>query len=198
MSRSRFFPPFSLTKKGETLTPLKSPSVLVGPKAFIDKAKWFRKCFGGGIRQCGGLAVAANYALDHHLPLLPGTHDLASHLAQALAQLGVRLLVPTETHMLWLDPSPLGFDIWVLVERAKLQGLRLGGSRLVIHIQTSGAAVQELIELVRELKEEFKEQRIGMTKEEGESNLRFSKGIWDGMPEPIKAKRMGVSYGGKK
>lgn len=53
--------------------------------------------FGGGIRQSGGLAAAANYALEQHLPLLPGCHDLAQKLARALTDLGVRLLLPVET-----------------------------------------------------------------------------------------------------
>jgi threonine aldolase len=29
-------------------------SVLVGPKDFIKKARWFKKMFGGGIRQVSG------------------------------------------------------------------------------------------------------------------------------------------------
>lgn len=29
-------------------------SILVGPKDFIKKARWFKKMFGGGIRQVSG------------------------------------------------------------------------------------------------------------------------------------------------
>lgn len=71
-----------------------SPKLTLGRAA---RAKWFRKSFGGGIRQSGGLAAAANYALDHHLPKLPGTHERAQFLARGMADLGVRLLLPVET-----------------------------------------------------------------------------------------------------
>lgn len=34
-------------------------SVLVGPKDFIKRARWFKKMFGGGIRQVSPLSSAA-------------------------------------------------------------------------------------------------------------------------------------------
>ena len=91
-------------------------SVLVGSKELIStcgryyavavadcasepsaRCKWNRKMFGGGIRQSGGLAASANYALDHHLPKLPATHERARFLARSLSELGVRLMLPVET-----------------------------------------------------------------------------------------------------
>ncbi|KDN50712.1 hypothetical protein RSAG8_01210, partial [Rhizoctonia solani AG-8 WAC10335] len=39
-------------------------SVLVGSKAFIDRARWVRKSIGGGMRQSGVIAGAARAALD--------------------------------------------------------------------------------------------------------------------------------------
>lgn len=78
--------------------------LLVDERAPTDpsRSQWFRKCFGGGIRQSGGLAAAANYCLDHHLPLLAGTHELAAYLARNLADLGVHLMLPVETSELAL------------------------------------------------------------------------------------------------
>lgn len=56
----------------------------------------------------------------------------------------------------FFDPTPLGISYTELVTRAgELPSpLRLGGSRLVIHIQTSPKAVDDLIELIRVLAEE--------------------------------------------
>jgi threonine aldolase len=59
-----------------------------------EKVKWFRKAFGGGIRQCGSLSVSANYCVDNHFPKLKATHELTSYLAKALAELGAQLLLP--------------------------------------------------------------------------------------------------------
>jgi hypothetical protein len=87
-----------------------------------------------------------------------------------LNELGVRIIAPVETNMVFIDPTPLGFDLAELQERA-LEGvansapIRLGGgSRLVLHIQTAEQTVDDLIALVRHLKEEklasgFKEER---------------------------------------
>jgi len=79
------------------LPPSSMFSVLVGPAAFIKKAKHFRKLFGGGVRQSGGLAASADFALTHNFPQLKRTHVLAKRLSDALKALGARMLVEAET-----------------------------------------------------------------------------------------------------
>lgn len=58
----------------------------------------------------------------------------------------------------FFDPSPIGIDHDELAERAaKLPNpIGLGGSRLVVHIQTSPEAVDDLLALVQQLAEEKK------------------------------------------
>lgn len=74
-------------------------SCLVGTKDFIGRARWFRKLFGGGMRQTGALAASAAYALTHHFPLLPRVHALARRLESGLKELGVRITSGAETCM---------------------------------------------------------------------------------------------------
>ena len=62
-------------------------SALAGPAAFIQRARRFRKQYGGGMRQSGILAAAALHALDHHRARLAEDHDNARALAQGLAVL---------------------------------------------------------------------------------------------------------------
>lgn len=62
-------------------------SVLAGSEARIDEARFYRKMFGGGMRQSGILAAAGLYALDHHRPYLADDHAKARRLANALAEL---------------------------------------------------------------------------------------------------------------
>ncbi|MBX7259341.1 MAG: threonine aldolase family protein, partial [Candidatus Hydrogenedentes bacterium] len=45
-------------------------SILAGDRTTIDHAHRYRKMLGGGMRQVGVLAAAANYALDHHIDRL--------------------------------------------------------------------------------------------------------------------------------
>ncbi|KAH7921150.1 hypothetical protein BV22DRAFT_1114558 [Leucogyrophana mollusca] len=129
---------------------------LVGSKKFITKARWFRKLFGGGMRQTGFLVGAAAYALTNNFPLLPRVHSLAKRMQQGLEELGVGILSPAETCMLFYDPAPIGVEYWEIVERAsQLQNpIKINGSRLVTHIQTSPQAVEDFLGLVRTLKEE--------------------------------------------
>jgi threonine aldolase len=74
-------------------------SCLVGPKAYIARARWFRKLFGGGMRQTGILAASAAYALSNNFPKLITVHDLALRLQQGLEEIGVRILSKAETCM---------------------------------------------------------------------------------------------------
>ncbi len=74
-------------------------SCLVGSKAFIDKARRFRKLFGGGMRQTGSLAAYSAYALTHNFPLLPVVHDLTKRLEKGLEEIGVEITSRAETCM---------------------------------------------------------------------------------------------------
>ncbi|KAG5648180.1 hypothetical protein DXG03_006135 [Asterophora parasitica] len=131
-------------------------SCLVGPKDFIKKARWFRKLFGGGMRQTGILAASAAYALTHNFPQLERVHALAKRLEAGLESIGAEITSRAETCMVFYDPSPIGLDYNEIAERASElpEPLFLGGSRLVVHFQTSDAAVDDFLILLKQLAEE--------------------------------------------
>jgi threonine aldolase len=79
-------------------------SVLVGSKEMIDRARWFRKMFGGGVRQIGMCTAAADYALTNIFPRLAGTHALAKRLASGLKEAGCEIIAPVDTSMVCLIP----------------------------------------------------------------------------------------------
>ncbi|HTU02692.1 MAG TPA: low-specificity L-threonine aldolase [Candidatus Sulfotelmatobacter sp.] len=67
-------------------------SVVVGTRAFIDKARRARKMLGGGMRQAGILAAAGLVALERMVDRLKEDHENARLLAEGLAALpGVRV-----------------------------------------------------------------------------------------------------------
>lgn len=146
---------------------------LVGSKIFIDKARWFRKAFGGGMRQTGILAASAAYALSHNFPQLPRVHALAKRLQRGLEDLGVGILCPAETCMVlnkqswprslltdfvqvFFDSSTIGVEYEEVVRRATTlpDPITLNGSRLVVHIQTSSGAIDDFLQLMNELRDE--------------------------------------------
>jgi threonine aldolase len=83
--------------------------------------------------------------------------------------------------MVWIDPSLLGFSLSDLSERAKSRGITLGASnRIVVHLQITQEAVGDLIEVVRELKEECR-GRLGEGKAvDGRLNRMYAEGRYDG------------------
>jgi threonine aldolase len=61
-------------------------SMMLATKENIKKARRLRKMWGGGMRQVGLLAAAANHAVEKHLPLLKEDHRRALELANAVSQ----------------------------------------------------------------------------------------------------------------
>jgi threonine aldolase len=67
-------------------------SMLVGSKAFIEKARVFRKAMGGGMRQSGVLGAAGLIALEKMPARLQEDHDNARLLAEGLAEIkGIKI-----------------------------------------------------------------------------------------------------------
>ncbi|KAF9091821.1 Threonine aldolase [Mortierella sp. GBA35] len=137
-------------------------SVLVGNKALIKKARHFRKMFGGGWRQAGGLAAAAHWCIDHVWPTMKETHVLAKYLAEGIERegKGASIYTPVETNMVFLDLAGSGILLRDLSRKLKDKGIRIGNEdasntqtqvRLVLHWQISKQAVDDFIGVVREL-----------------------------------------------
>lgn len=63
-------------------------SMLMSSKERIVKAHRMRKMLGGGMRQIGMLAAAADYAIDKHYPLLADDHRRARSFAGQVADCG--------------------------------------------------------------------------------------------------------------
>ena len=71
----------------------------MGSADFIKRAKWFRKLFGGGMRQTGFMAGCAAYALTYNFPKLVQVHAFAEQLEKGLRDIGVNILSGAETCM---------------------------------------------------------------------------------------------------
>lgn len=62
-------------------------SALVGSQDLMERARRFRKMFGGGMRQAGIIAAGALYAVNHHRDRLAEDHANAQRLAAGLQQI---------------------------------------------------------------------------------------------------------------
>ncbi|WP_440998582.1 threonine aldolase family protein [Fodinibius sp. SL11] len=61
-------------------------SMILSSQKNITEARRMRKMWGGGMRQIGLLAAAADYAIEHHLPKLKKDHQRAQELAKVINQ----------------------------------------------------------------------------------------------------------------
>ncbi len=130
-------------------------SLLVGSAERIDRARIWRKRYGGGMRQVGILAAAGLHALDHHLDRLADDHARARRLAAALAALAPGVVDPTdvETNIVVLDVAAAGWSAADLVEAAMARGVRTyavgaGLIRLVWHLDVDDAGTDAAIEVL--------------------------------------------------
>lgn len=132
-------------------------SVLVGSRAFIQRAHRLRKMLGGGMRQAGVLAAAGIIALEQMTTRLAEDHAHARSLAAGLAQLPGLVLDPGSPHtnmiFLTLDSS-LGADERELAARLAEQGVKVGVTgkrrfRLVLHYWVDEAGVEQTLQAFR-------------------------------------------------
>lgn len=116
-------------------------SIIVGSKAFIDRARWFRKSIGGGTRQAGVISSAARVSVEEVFGPDPHgregklmqTHVNAKRVADLWTSRGGKLQYPTHTNMVWLDLESAGVGQNDLSEIGKTKGLQLLGGRIVVH-----------------------------------------------------------------
>ena len=77
-------------------------SLICGPKSFIEKARFWRKRIGGGLRQVGIIAAAGIYALDNNIERMTEDHSNAALVNKMLVDAGINTLnVARPTNMVF-------------------------------------------------------------------------------------------------
>jgi threonine aldolase len=102
-------------------------SVLLGPRAFIERARHFRQMLGGGMRQAGIIAAAGLYALEHNVARLADDHANALRLGTGLARLpGLRLdRDQIETNIFYVEVERSGETAAAFADRLAEAGVRV-------------------------------------------------------------------------
>lgn len=126
-------------------------SVLVGSSSVIKHARWVRKSIGGGLRQSGVVAAAARVGVEETFlgGELKKGHETARRIGEMWESRGGRLEREVETNMVWLDLEGVGEEEWV--EAAGRRGVKVAGSRVVVHYQITEEAVGGLGEAMGEV-----------------------------------------------
>ncbi|GAC1679719.1 MAG: hypothetical protein PVS2B2_17690 [Candidatus Acidiferrum sp.] len=100
-------------------------SMIAGSKAFVEKARVYRKMFGGGMRQAGVLAAAGLLALEKSPGRLHTDHANARKLAEGVARMpGVKIdAAKVRTNILIFDCSGTGRTAAELCEELHIHGV---------------------------------------------------------------------------
>ncbi|HEY8080349.1 MAG TPA: GntG family PLP-dependent aldolase [Labilithrix sp.] len=129
-------------------------SALCGTRAHVERARRFRKMWGGGMRQAGVLCAAALYALNHHRARLADDHANAKRFAEAMAKVpGAKVdLAGVETNIVNVDIDAPGEKV---AAKAKELGLLVNASgpkriRVVTHLDISTEQVLRGAEILAE------------------------------------------------
>jgi threonine aldolase len=129
-------------------------SMLVGSKAFIDKARVYRKALGGGMRQAGVLAAAGLIALEKMPARLHEDHENARVLAEGLAQIAGIKIGKTPTNILVFDISGTGMNTAEFSQKLAAKNVLAAGidnelMRFVTHHDISREDCLTTLEVVR-------------------------------------------------
>jgi threonine aldolase len=134
-------------------------SALAGNREQILLARRFRKLFGGGMRQAGGLAAACLYAMGHHIERLADDHANAKLIADAVRSVpGFTLMPPVvETNLVWFEVdrtrhgSPQAVTRKLREQGVLMSALGETTVRAVTHLDVSREQCERAAEVVRAL-----------------------------------------------
>ncbi len=133
-------------------------SIIIGSEEFIQRARVYRKIFGGGMRQAGILAAAALYALDNNIDRLEEDHNKARYFATELnqrKQIGINLN-EVQTNMVIADIAPSGKNQQEVLNLLKVNGVlltpeRSTSIRTVMHLDVSMDQVKDAVKVFKSL-----------------------------------------------
>ena len=129
-------------------------AIIVGNAKFIAQGRRVRKSLGGGMRQAGVISAAARAAVDEMFGSEMSTaergaamrevHCTARHVGDMWIRLGGKLRRRVETNIVWVDLQEAGIEGENFREVGRKYGVKVDGSRIVIHYQISDEALMRL------------------------------------------------------
>jgi threonine aldolase len=133
-------------------------SMITGSREFIEKARIYRKMFGGGMRQVGVLAAAGRIALEESPKRLAIDHQNARRLAEGIAQIPGLKIDPrkVQTNIVIFDCQGTGMDAVQLCDALKPHGTWALDTapysvRFVTHCDVYAEGVERTLVVLREV-----------------------------------------------
>jgi len=133
-------------------------SMVAGSKAFIDRARKYRKLMGGGMRQVGLLAAAGIIALEKMTERLGEDHKNAKYMAERLSEIpGIEVIKDRlDIDMVFFKMGENVIQEQTLIDSLNMKNIKINGSeageyRFVSHIGVSKEDIDYVIDCIKEL-----------------------------------------------
>lgn len=131
-------------------------SMLVGPREFIEEARYTRQMLGGGMRQAGIMAAAGIVALEKMVDRLAEDHENARLLAEQLVNLGFKIdMQAVQTNMVFVEGMPEGLTIEEWVVGLREEGVVLNKPskrlRIVTHYSITKDDILRVVALTKKM-----------------------------------------------
>lgn len=133
-------------------------SIIAGSRPFIESARYYRKVYGGGMRQAGILAAAAIYALENNRSRLPEDHRRARILADAIAKIPQIDFDPAtvQSNIVIFNVRNTGYtgqDVLDLLLKREIRMLTFAGTKIraVTHLHISDDDIHYTVEALGEI-----------------------------------------------
>jgi threonine aldolase len=120
-------------------------TLLLGSRAFIDKAHRARKMLGGGMRQAGVIAAAGLYALENNVARLQDDHANAQRLADGLRQAGYEVSGPNTNMVLVRVSAEDAQRLSSFLKENHIVVLPRAPMRLVTHLDVDAAGIDRVV-----------------------------------------------------
>ena len=133
-------------------------SMVVGDKGFIEKARIYRKMFGGGMRQAGVIAAAGLIALETSPGRLHIDHENAKRLAEGIAEIPGLAIDPKKvrSNIVIFDCGKTGKTAVEICDALHPHGVwaqdtALYSVRVVTHCDVDGAGVERALAVLKDV-----------------------------------------------
>ena len=131
-------------------------SVLLGNNHFIQRARRFRKVFGGGMRQAGFIAAGALYAIKYQVERLEQDHQHAQLIVAALSKKDfVGTINPVETNIVLFEVkgrfTAKSLELLLAEKGIKTIAMTPTQIRMVLHLDISEDMVAQTIREIERL-----------------------------------------------
>lgn len=133
-------------------------SIIVGSDEFIHRAKYYRKVYGGAMRQVGILAAAAIYAVQNNLERLTEDHRKAKNLGDFIATLpGIKIDQKTlQTNIVIFDVKESGRSGEQVINSLAKRGVKMltfAGTKIraVINLHITDSDIEHTISALKDV-----------------------------------------------